>query len=100
MNKVEDRSPRVGGVVNVCKENIIKDGDREHNKYYRQSPRTGHNDASNVETFYHRSLIPTTTKTTIAAITKTPARDIHRFNLRHHLALSYLASSIGPNWRA
>jgi hypothetical protein len=34
MNKFEDRSPSVGDVVNVCKENVIKDGDREHNKHY------------------------------------------------------------------
>jgi hypothetical protein len=65
MNKFEDRSPSVGDVVNVCKENIIKDGDREHNKHYRRSPRAGHNVASNMETFYHPSLIPTTTKTTL-----------------------------------
>lgn len=36
---------------------------------------------------------------TIAAIISTPTRDIHRLRFRHHLALSYLLSSTGPNWR-
>ncbi len=64
-------------------------------------------------TVYHRSLTPMTARTTyawlacifdkygyrlltIAAIIKTPANDIHRLSLRHHLALSYRDSSTGP----
>jgi len=47
-------------------------------------------------TVYQRSLRPMTTRTTITTITKIPAKDIHRLSLRHHLALSYRDSSMGP----